>query len=198
MIGPECDGDVPDRRHDRRDHRRLGHGQGTSGLCDWAYLFGGLCILVISQVGVLSAAVALLVFSAGFCMSDVQTGLNAFAPGLDSTVARPTSVSWRLGMGHLGSILGSSVGDAGLGWGFSAILGMLAVPAICAAVAIVVTQRGSAGAATKGAAAHLRRHGSSALVTCFGGQKMRFGPLRDRAAEPSLFLIELTRQGAFR
>jgi len=61
-----------------------------------------------------------------------------------------------LGMGHFGSILGSSVGGAllRLGWGFSAILAMLAVPAICAAVAIVLTQRGSAGAATKEAAAN--------------------------------------------
>ena len=63
-----------------------------------------------------------------------------------------TGVSWMLGMGRFGSILGSAVGGAllGLGWGFSAILGMLAVPAICAAVAIVVTQRGSAGAGDEG------------------------------------------------
>jgi len=58
-----------------------------------AYLFGGPCILVIWQVGVLSAALALLVFSAGFCMSGAQTGLNAYAPGLYPTVARATDIS---------------------------------------------------------------------------------------------------------
>jgi MFS transporter, AAHS family, 4-hydroxybenzoate transporter len=121
-----------------------------------AYLGGGLCILAISQLGVLSSALALLVFSAGFCMSGGQTGLNAYAPGLYPTMARATGVSWMLGMGRFGSILGSAVGGAllGLGWGFSAILGLLAAPAICAAIAIMMTQFGSAHAATKEAAAH--------------------------------------------
>ena len=84
-----------------------------------AYLGGGLCILAISQMGVLSAALALLVFSAGFCMSGAQTGLNAYAPGLYPTVARATGVSWMLGMGRFGSIFGSAVGGrlAGLGVG---------------------------------------------------------------------------------
>jgi AAHS family 4-hydroxybenzoate transporter-like MFS transporter len=122
-----------------------------------AYLGGGLCILALSQLGVLSSALAALTFSAGFCMSGAQTGLNAFAPGCYPTVARATGVSWMLGMGRFGSIVGSAVGGAllGLGWGFGAILAMLAVPAACAAGAILLTQRGgSAGAATKEAAAH--------------------------------------------
>jgi MFS transporter, AAHS family, 4-hydroxybenzoate transporter len=121
-----------------------------------AYLGGGLCILAISQFGVLSAALALLVFSAGFCMSGAQTGLNAYAPGLYPTVARATGVSWMLGMGRFGSIFGSAIGGAllGLGWGFGPILALLAAPAICAAVAILLTQRGSEGAVTKEAAAH--------------------------------------------
>ncbi len=121
-----------------------------------AYLGGGLCILAVSLAGVLSPALAVLVFSAGFCMSGAQTGLNAFAPGCYPTMARATGVSWMLGMGRFGSILGSAVGGAllGLGWGFNAILATLAIPAVCAAVAIALTQRGSAGAVTKEAAAH--------------------------------------------
>lgn len=121
-----------------------------------AYLGGGACILAVSLAGVLSPALAALVFSAGFCMSGAQTGLNAFAPGCYPTAARATGVSWMLGMGRFGSILGSAVGGAllGSGWGFGAILGMLAVPAVCAAVAIAATQFGNAGAATKAAAAH--------------------------------------------
>ena len=121
-----------------------------------AYLGGGLCILAVSLIGVLSSALALLVFAAGFCMSGAQTGLNAFAPGRYPTVARATGVSWMLGMGRFGSIVGSSVGGAllGLGWGFSAILAMLAVPAACAALAILATQLGSAGPVTREAAAH--------------------------------------------
>jgi AAHS family 4-hydroxybenzoate transporter-like MFS transporter len=60
-----------------------------------------------------------------------------------------------LGMGRFGSILGSAVGGAllGLGWGFGAIFAALAVPAFCAAAAIVLTQ---AGGATNAAAAQSR------------------------------------------
>ena len=120
-----------------------------------AYLCGGLCVLALSQLGVVSPALAALVFSVGFCMSGAQTGLNAFAPGCYPTMARATGVSWMLGIGRFGSILGSAVGGAllGLGWGFSAILAILAIPAACAAIAIALTQL-EAGAAAKEAAAH--------------------------------------------
>jgi MFS transporter, AAHS family, 4-hydroxybenzoate transporter len=121
-----------------------------------AYLAGGVCILALSLFGVLSPALTALVFSAGFCMSGAQTGLNAFAPGCYPTVARATGVSWMLGMGRFGSIAGSAFGGAllGLGWGFTAILGILAIPAACAAIAIAFTQLGNAGATPKAYATH--------------------------------------------
>jgi MFS transporter, AAHS family, 4-hydroxybenzoate transporter len=108
-----------------------------------AYVGGGICVLVLGAMGALSSSLALLVFAAGFCMSGAQTGLNAYAPGRYPTVARATGVSWMLGMGRFGSIFGSAIGGAllGLGWQFGAVLGMLAVPAILAAVAILVSQR---------------------------------------------------------
>ena len=114
-----------------------------------AYLGGAACVLAVGQAGALSSALALLVFSTGFCMSGAQTGLNAFAPSCYPTVARATGVSWMLGIGRFGSILGSAIGGMllGLGWGFGTILGLLAVPAACAAAAILFTQRGSAIAA---------------------------------------------------
>jgi len=121
-----------------------------------AYLGGAACIVALSQLGVLSAGLAALVFSAGFCMSGAQTGLNAYAPGCYPTVARATGVSWMLGVGRFGSIFGSAIGGAllGAGWGFSAIFAALAVPAVCAAIAIASTQFGRAGAARAAVAAH--------------------------------------------
>ena len=121
-----------------------------------AYLGGGLFILALSQLGVLSPGLAALVFSAGFCMSGGQTGLNAYAPGCYPTVARATGVSWMLGMGRFGSIFGSAVGGAllGAGWGFNAIFAALAVPAVCAAIAIGATQLGRASTAKTEVAAH--------------------------------------------
>jgi len=112
-----------------------------------AYLLGGVCVLAVGEAGAVSPMLALLVFSAGFFMSGAQTGLNAFAPSCYPTVARATGVSWMLGMGRFGSILGSAFGGAllGMGWGFGGILGMLAVPATLAAIAIATTQRWQLG-----------------------------------------------------
>ena len=112
-----------------------------------AYFGGGLCVLAVGLGGTVSALLTVFVFAAGFCMSGAQTGLNAFAPSRYPTVARATGVSWMLGMGRFGSIFGSAIGGAllGFGWGFSAILAMLAVPATLAAIAILLTQRTSAG-----------------------------------------------------
>jgi AAHS family 4-hydroxybenzoate transporter-like MFS transporter len=89
-------------------------------------------------VGALSGWLAILVFAAGFCASGAQSGLNAFAADSYPTIARPTGVGWMLGIGRLGSIAGPLVGGAllGLGWSFGAILGLLAIPALCAAIAI--------------------------------------------------------------
>jgi len=39
-----------------------------------------------------------------------QIGLEGFASGCYPTVARATGVGWMLGVGRLGSILGSSMG----------------------------------------------------------------------------------------
>ncbi|MEH3147882.1 MAG: MFS transporter [Methylobacterium frigidaeris] len=122
-----------------------------------AYLGGGLFIVALSAAGVVSSSLALLVFAAGFCMSGAQTGLNAFAPGCYPTVARATGVSWMLGIGRFGSILGSAFGGTllGLGGDFGTILLTLAVPALCAAAAIAMTQFGAVDSATRRqAAAH--------------------------------------------
>jgi len=120
-----------------------------------AYLAGAVFILGLALVGALSGWVATLVFAAGFCVSGAQTGLNAFAPSCYPTIARATGVSWMLGMGRFGSIVGSLVGGAllGFGWGFGAILGILAIPALCAAIAITST-RPTAGSFPCEVAAH--------------------------------------------
>jgi AAHS family 4-hydroxybenzoate transporter-like MFS transporter len=124
-----------------------------------AYFAGALCVLVVGAIGALSPALTLLVFSTGFFMSGAQTGLNAFAPGCYPTAARATGVSWMLGMGRFGSILGSAFGGAllGMGLGFGSILGMLALPAAFAAVAILSTRWRGAIEKTQGAAAVAQR-----------------------------------------
>jgi AAHS family 4-hydroxybenzoate transporter-like MFS transporter len=106
-----------------------------------AYLGGAVFILGLAWAGMLSGSLAALVFAAGIFASGAQSGLNAFAPGCYPTLARTTGVGWMLGIGRIGSIAGPVVGGAllGLGWGFGAILGLLAVPALCAAIAVAST-----------------------------------------------------------
>jgi AAHS family 4-hydroxybenzoate transporter-like MFS transporter len=75
-------------------------------------------------------------------MSGAQTGLNAFAPGCYPTVVRATGVSWMQGIGRFGSIFGSAIGGVllSMGWGFSGVIAILAIPATLAALSIVFTR----------------------------------------------------------
>jgi AAHS family 4-hydroxybenzoate transporter-like MFS transporter len=109
-----------------------------------AYVGGAAFILAIASGSAQSALFPLFVLLAGFCMSGGQTGLNAFAPGRYPTVVRATGVSWMLGIGRFGSILGSFAGGLllSMGWGFSAVIAVLALPALIAAIAIVLSTAG--------------------------------------------------------
>ncbi|AQW31375.1 MFS transporter [Ralstonia syzygii subsp. celebesensis] len=107
-----------------------------------AYLMGALWILLLSAGGVSSALFACYVLAAGFCMSGAQTGLNAFAPSCYPTPVRATGVSWMLGVGRFGSIAGSMAGGIllSMGWNFSAVIAILAIPAAMAAISIGSTK----------------------------------------------------------
>jgi len=108
-----------------------------------AYVAGAACILCLGIGGALAGSLAIMVTVAGFFMSGAQTGLNAFAPTCYPTVARATGVSWMLGMGRFGSITGSMIGGVllSMGWGFTPIISLLAVPAILAGLAVLRATR---------------------------------------------------------
>lgn len=114
-----------------------------------AYAAGAACIVGLAAVGVMSGSLTPLVAAAGFFMSGAQTGLNAFAPSCYPTVARATGVSWMLGMGRFGSITGSLVGGLllSMGWGFTGIVALLAVPAVLASLAVMKARRADASQA---------------------------------------------------
>lgn len=116
--------------------------QAPTRIISLAYLGGAISVLLLATSGTASASLALLVALVGFCMSGAQTGLNAYAPSCYPTTARATGVSWMLGVGRFGSIFGSMVGGVllGLGWQFSTILSLLAIPAALAAVAVTASK----------------------------------------------------------
>jgi AAHS family 4-hydroxybenzoate transporter-like MFS transporter len=107
-----------------------------------SYIGGAIFILLLASGSVTSALFGAYVLLAGFCMSGAQTGMNAFAPACYPTAVRATGVSWMLGIGRFGSITGSFVGGVLLtmGWGFSAVIAILAIPATVAALSIVFTK----------------------------------------------------------
>jgi AAHS family 4-hydroxybenzoate transporter-like MFS transporter len=98
-------------------------------------------ILFIALIGFQYTDLVLLnvgVFGVGFCISGSQIGANALAASFYPTSNRATGVSWALGIGRCGAILGSMMGGAllGAGLGFSTIILLLAIPALLASVAI--------------------------------------------------------------
>jgi AAHS family 4-hydroxybenzoate transporter-like MFS transporter len=117
--------------------------QAPTRIISLAYLGGAVMVLLLASAGATSSALAGLVALVGFCMSGAQTGLNAYAPTCYPTSARATGVSWMLGMGRFGSIVGSMIGGVllGLGWGFGGILALLAIPATLAALAVLLSRR---------------------------------------------------------
>jgi AAHS family 4-hydroxybenzoate transporter-like MFS transporter len=112
-----------------------------------AYAGGAVFILLVASGDVHSAMLTAFVLLAGFCMNGAQTGMTAFAPACYPTVVRATGVSWMLGVGRFGSILGSYMGGVLLtmNWGFSAVIAILAIPATIAALAIVFVKANTRG-----------------------------------------------------
>ncbi|MNL35089.1 4-hydroxybenzoate transporter PcaK [compost metagenome] len=98
-------------------------------------------MFTIGLVDIGTGLLGVMIFAAGFCINGGQTGLNAFAPSQYPTAIRATGVSWMLGIGRFGGILGSMMGGVLLSFGqpMSVIFAVLGVPAILAAIAILAS-----------------------------------------------------------
>jgi len=103
-----------------------------------AYTIAAVLILSISHLISMPTVLALAVFSAGFCISGSQVGVNGMAALCYPTAIRATGVAWASGVGRLGSIVGSTLGGflLGGGWQYGTIFAVVSVPALIAAICV--------------------------------------------------------------
>jgi MFS transporter, AAHS family, 4-hydroxybenzoate transporter len=100
-----------------------------------SFCLGGSAILVLSRLLEAQSLIIAVVFSAGFFLSGSQTSLLPLGAAFYPTDRRATGVSWMLGIGRFGGILGAYCGGilVGRGWEFRAILASLVIPTLIAA-----------------------------------------------------------------
>jgi len=105
-----------------------------------AYFLAGVFAWLVGQSLGNVAVLATLVLLAGMCINGAQSAMPSLAARFYPTQGRATGVSWMLGIGRFGAILGAWAGATllGLGWNFEQVLTALVVPAALAAIAVLV------------------------------------------------------------
>lgn len=125
---------------------------GLSGATKWfrplklvtvAYVCAAVAILTVSRayshVPVLMGAACIV----GIGISGSQLLLNAVIANLYPTSMRATAVSWALGVGRIGTIVGPLIGGVllSLHWSYSTLVAWTAIPALIAAVTAFLLER---------------------------------------------------------
>ncbi|MPQ67940.1 MULTISPECIES: MFS transporter [Pseudomonas] len=105
-----------------------------------AYLLAGVFAWLVGQSLGHVSVLAALVLLAGMCINGAQSAMPSLAARFYPTQGRATGVSWMLGIGRFGAILGAWAGATllGLGWNFEQVLTALVVPAALATLAVVI------------------------------------------------------------
>ena len=104
------------------------------------YLLAGIFAYAVGQSLGDITVLATLVLIAGMCVNGAQSAMPSLAARFYPTQGRATGVSWMLGIGRFGAILGAWLGATllGLGWDFEQVLTALVVPAAVATVAVII------------------------------------------------------------
>lgn len=105
----------------------------------FTFLIATVSVAFIGQPGLSFAAVALVVFIAGWCIVGGQPGLNTLAATYYPTALRSTGVGAGLGVGRLGAIVGPYAGGVLLAqhWSAQELFWAAAVPAAISTVVMV-------------------------------------------------------------
>lgn len=104
------------------------------------YLMAGVFAYAVGQSLGNITVLAILVLIAGMCVNGAQSAMPSLAARFYPTQGRATGVSWMLGIGRFGAILGAWSGATllGLGWTFEQVLTALLVPAALATVGVII------------------------------------------------------------
>ncbi|AUH50023.1 aromatic acid/H+ symport family MFS transporter [Chromobacterium sp. ATCC 53434] len=105
-----------------------------------SYLIAATSLLLLGWSAHDPVLLHIVVFGAGLGVAGSQTGANALTACFYRSDVRATGVSWALGMGRVGSILGAMVGGvllAALG-DMSTVFGMVAIPVFLAAMLMLL------------------------------------------------------------
>ncbi|MFZ6044672.1 MFS transporter [Pseudomonas sp. CR3202] len=104
------------------------------------YLLAGVFAYCVGQSLGETTLLATLVLAAGMCVNGAQSAMPSLAARFYPTQGRATGVSWMLGIGRFGAILGAWIGATllGLGWNFEQVLTALVVPAAIATTAVII------------------------------------------------------------
>ena len=113
------------------------------------FVLAGSYVVAAISIGAIGYALAdplwvyIAVFMAGLGLSGAQTGANVLVASFYTTGARATGVSWALGVGRIGSILGSMTGGLLIASLHSIGVAFLifALPTIVAAIAMLAGGR---------------------------------------------------------
>ena len=104
-----------------------------------AYLMAAGFVSLMGAAAAIPWIMTVAVFGAGFCVSGGQVGANALTAAFYPTSCRTTGVSWALGIGRSGSVVGSFMGGVMLaqGWSLGMVYGVIAIPVVISGSAIL-------------------------------------------------------------
>jgi AAHS family 4-hydroxybenzoate transporter-like MFS transporter len=102
------------------------------------FVFGAGLLLYVGRGFGSLIELEVCVFLAGLFMSGALSSMNTLAAAFYPTQCRASGVSWMLGIGRFGGILGAMGGGwlLSAGWGISEIFIILAIPALIAGLAL--------------------------------------------------------------
>jgi len=105
-----------------------------------AFFAAALCIVGVAYAGASLPMLVVSIFFTGVTVVGAQNGINALSARLYPTDVRSTGVSWGLGIGRIGSIVGPFLGGVliSMGWSPNTLFLVVAVPALVAAAAMTV------------------------------------------------------------